>query len=475
LLLSLIAGGVGWALARLVAPAMVAMLSTDAVPVRFALAMDTRMLSFCVAISTMAAVFFGLFPAWQTSGAQPMLALRGLRTQAGKLRMGRFFVGVQVAFAFILIIAGASFLFSLRNLFKVDTGFDAHNVAVFTVVSTLSDVTQTKELNVFLDQFQRRIEALPGVQAAATTQYSLFEGNHLRTQVILPGQPLPETQVVVAISPRYFAALHTPLLAGRDFEPRDREERAPGQPRLNIVNVAFARKYFGSENPIGKTFQAPEDDGKTLANHQIIGVVADSHFGSLRSGPEPIAYSIFRDSNLVALYVRSPLDLGSAARMVDREAQAMGAGTRVRKVTTLETLIGNTLLKEKLLAGIGGVFAFLGLLLAAIGLFGLLNYSVTRRTREIGIRAALGAMAPAVVFLVLKEMLSMVAGGLIAGLAGSFALMTLVRSLLFGIRAADPLVMTTAAAVFIVAALIAGGLPASRAAAIDPMIALRHE
>jgi ABC-type antimicrobial peptide transport system permease subunit len=161
--------------------------------------------------------------------------------------------------------------------------------------------------------------------------------------------------------------------------------------------------------------------------------------------------------------------------MVERETEAIGHGTRVRDVTTLDTLIGNTLLREKLLAGIGGVFAFLGLLLAAIGLFGLLNYSVTRRTKEIGIRAALGARPPSLVFLVLKDMFSMIAGGLIAGLAASLALMTFVRSLLFGIRAVDPLVMTTAAAVFLAAAFIAGGLPASRAAGIDPMIALRHE
>jgi ABC-type antimicrobial peptide transport system permease subunit len=132
-------------------------------------------------------------------------------------------------------------------------------------------------------------------------------------------------------------------------------------------------------------------------------------------------------------------------------------------------------LREKLLAGIGGVFAFLGLLLAAIGLFGLLNYSVTRRTKEIGIRAALGARPPSLVYLVLKDMLSLIAGGLVIGLAASLALMTFVRTLLFGIRPLDPLVMTTAAVTFLIAAIVAGGLPASRAASIDPMVALRHE
>jgi predicted permease len=469
LLLSAFAGALGWGLARVAAPVLVAMLSTDNDPVRFALAMDTRVLLFCTAVSTLAAVFFGLLPAWQASGAQPMRELRGVRAEAGKLRMGRFFVGVQVAFAFCLVIAGASFLFSLRNLFAVDKGFDAHGVDVIYVSN---DLTQKEAQAAFLDQFQRRIAALPGIQNAAITSWAIFEGNKNADQVILPGKPPSgREEIFYEISPGYFAALHTPLLSGRDFEPRDRNNRGlvPA-----IVNRAFAQRYFGDEDPVGKTFQHPA--GKTAwVTHQIIGVAANAYYTSLRQGVEPIVYTLRANGGAFALHVRSALDLGSVVKMVEREGKAMGSGTRPWKITTLETLIGNTLLKEKLLAGIGGVFAFLGLLLAAIGLFGLLNYSVTRRTKEIGIRAALGARPPSLVFLVLKDLFSMIAGGLIAGLAGSLALMSFVRSLLFGIRPLDPLVMMTAAVVFLAAAFIAGGLPASRAASIDPMIALRHE
>jgi predicted permease len=497
LLLSLIAGGVGWILAQVAAPALVAMLSKDTDPVRFALSMDTRVLLFCAAVSTLAAVFFGLLPAWQSSGAQPARGLHGLRVASGKLRLGRFFVGIQVAFAFALIIGGASFLFSLKNLFAVDTGFNPHHVAVIDISTVLSDITQKPELNVFADDLQRRIEALPGIESAGLAQpRSMFEGRDADTQVILPGRPAPSREEhAMSVSPRYFAAMRIPLLAGRDFEQRDRDYKhigppatvvndGPGQkyfgnenpdngPRPTIVNQALARKYFENENPVGKLFQTPSDD--KLMSHEIIGVVGNTAYGSLREGPQPIMYGIQRGESYVTLYIRSPLDLGSIVRMVEREAQAIGHGTSVRDVTTLDTLIGNTLLREKLLAAIGGVFAFLGLLLAAIGLFGLLNYSVTRRTKEIGIRAALGARPPALVFLVLKDMLSMIAGGLIIGLAASLSLMTFVRSMLFGIRPLDPLVMTTAAAVFLAAAFIAGGLPASRAARIDPMIALRHE
>ncbi len=502
LLLSTIAGALGWAVARLAAPILVGALSTETDPVRFALspgffAGDTRVLLFCASVSTAAAVFFGLLPAWQSSGAQPMRELHGIRVASGRLRMGRLFVAIQVAFSFTLIIAGASFLFSLRNLLNVDTGFNPHGVSVIHISTELSDVTQKPELNVFQDELQRRVEALPGVQSAAISSGALFYGNYGESQVILPGKPLPDREEKsMGVSPRYFSMMHIPLLAGREFEQRDRDYHHTGPPptvfdysssrvpyfgnedpdkgsRPTIVNQALARGYFGTDNAVGKIFQTPYD-GKRM-NHEIIGVVGNSSYESLRDGPDPIFYGVVRGSSYLALNVRSPLDLGSVVKMVERETESIGHGTRIREITTMDTLIGNTLLREKLLAGIGGVFAFLGLLLAAIGLFGLLNYSVTRRTREIGIRAALGARPPALVFLVLKDMFSMIAAGLIVGLAGSLAFMTFVRSLLFGIRPLDPLVMTTAAAVFLAAAFIAGGLPASRAASIDPMVALRHE
>jgi predicted permease len=471
LLLSAIAGALGWCLAQVVAPVLVAMLSEPNNPLRFALSMDTRVLLFSTAVATLAAILFGLFPAWQASGAQPMRQLHGLRTQAGKLRLGRVFVGIQVAFAFVLVIGGATFLFSLRNLFNVDTGFNPHNVAVISVSTELSG--KQPELNVFLDELQRRIESQTGVQSTALSPWAIFMRNRSTNQVILPGQPAPDREEYsLLVSPRFFSTMRIPLLAGRDFEPRDRDETGSA-PRPAIVNQALAQRYFGGANPVGKIFQTP-NDGK-LDNHVIVGLVANSSYESLREGFQPIFYFVAGGSNYVSLYIRSTLDLGSVVAVVQRETDAMGHGTRIRNITTLDALIGNTLLREKLLAGLGGTFAFLGLLLAAIGLFGLLNYSVTRRTREIGIRAALGARPPALVFLVMKDMFATIGGGLLAGLLGSFAVMTLVRSLLFGIRPVDPLVIATAAAIFLAAALIAGGLPARRAATIDPMIALRQE
>jgi predicted permease len=322
-----------------------------------------------------------------------------------------------------------------------------------------------------MEQLQSRVAALPGIRNAATASWAIFDHIGWNGQVILPGKrPSERDEIFYAVSPGYFAALRTPLLSGREFGIHDKQS---GELVPAVVNLAFARKYFGNDDPVGKTFQLSMR--KTLVNRQIIGVVANAYYRDLRHGPAPIVYAPIEGTNSFSLYVRSGLGLGSVARMVDREARAVGSGMRVREITTLDTLVGNTLLREKLLGGIGGVFAFLGLLLAAIGLFGLLNYSVARRTKEIGIRAALGARRGEMILLVLKDLGAMVGAGLLAGVAGSLAVMTFLQSLLFGVRAADPLVMVTAMSVFLLAAFAAGALPANRAASIDPMAALRQE
>jgi predicted permease len=474
LLLSVVAGSLGWIVARVAAPVLVSMLSRKDNPVQFALAMDTRVLLFCAAVSTIATIFFGLLPAWQAAGAQPMSALRGASGQAGKLRMGRFFVGVQVAFAFCLVMAGASFLFSLRNLFAVDTGFDARGVAVLNIGTDFGKILtpeDTQRSLVMMEQLHSRVMSLPGIQSAAVAPWAIFDSSYWTEQLLLPGKPPSEREeIFYHISPGYFATLRTPLLSGRDF---DRHDTQAAKVVPTIVNQALARRYFGGDNPLGRTFQHPS--GGTLINHQIIGIAADAHYDDLRHDAAPMVYVPLAGGNQFSLYVRSTIDLGSVVQMVERETKAIGSGMRVGEVTTLDTLVGNTLLREKLLAGIGGVFALLGLLLAAIGLFGLLNYSVARRTKEIGIRAALGARRGELVLLVLKDLAAMVGTGLLAGLAGSLGLMTLLQSLLFGIRTADPLVIATAMSVFLFAAFAAGALPANRAAGVDPMVALRQE
>jgi ABC-type antimicrobial peptide transport system permease subunit len=211
------------------------------------------------------------------------------------------------------------------------------------------------------------------------------------------------------------------------------------------------------------------------ARETIVGIVADTRYYSLRTAAAPIVYLPINGNTAFTLYVRSALLVGQVMRIVEREADRIGSGMQIHEITTLEAIVGNTLLRERLLAGIGGAFAFVGLLLAAIGLFGLLNYSVGRRTKEIGIRVALGARRAQIFALVLKDITALTGAGMVAGLGGTLAILAIVKSLLFGIKTADPFVTVAAIGVLIATGFLAASLPAYRAATVDPTHALREE
>ncbi len=291
-------------------------------------------------------------------------------------------VGVQIAFAFCLVTTGAAFVYSLMNLTSVDVGFDPAGVTVLTVANALGPSQRSLQLQLTHD-LQSRVAALPGIRGAATAWYAMFSGSGRTERVVLPGQPPSErAEVFYRVSPGYLSTLSIRLLGGRDFDVRDNDN----EPVPTIVNRSFAMRYFGTESVLGREFA--RTDG---VRHQIVGVAGDSRYDELRDGPEPIAYMPMKPPNVFTLYVRSTLDPGSVQKMVAREAAALGSGMRVRDVTTLDALVGNALVTQRLLAAVGGACACLGLLLSAIGLFGLLNHSVAARTREIGIRTALGA------------------------------------------------------------------------------------
>jgi putative ABC transport system permease protein len=278
--------------------------------------------------------------------------------------------------------------------------------------------------------------------------------------------PSDQQETFYRVSPGYFATLRTPLLSGRDFTFNDNDN----EPVPTIVNRTFARRYLGGESAVGREFR--RDDGVL---HQVVGVAADSHFADLRNGPEAIVYMPMKPPMAFTLYVRSTLDAGSVAKIVDREAGALGSGVRVRDVTTVEALVEGTIRNERLVAGIGGTFAVLGLVLSAVGVFGILNYSVTLQTKGFGIRIALGAQRSTIYKLVLKELIGTVTGGVALGLTGSLMFIGFARSLMFGISSVDPLVIGTAMSVLVGTAMIAAGLPTHRAASVDPVEALRAE
>jgi predicted permease len=480
LLLSFIAGGAGWLFARALAPLLVHSISRADDPVQLALAIHTRVLFFCIGVSTLSAVLFGLAPAWQASGAKPIGLAKASFGQVSKLRLGQLCVSIQVACAFCLVMTGAAFLFSLDNLLRVNPGFDARNVDVLNITADTGKSDdplawiaahpgEAARLRNLILQLRSRMASQAGIHGAALAAWPIFEGGGWSEQVIIPGKgPSEREEIFYNVSPGYFATLRTPLVAGRDFEPRDSDAHTlmPA-----IVNEAFARRYFDSLDVVGRVFRY----GKSFHRVVIVGTASDARYYDLRTSADPIVYLPIEGLNSFTLYIRSPLQTGQVMRIVEREMQAIDPGMRVHEITTLETIVGNTLTREKLLAGVGAACAFLGLLLAAIGLFGLLSYTVGRRTKEIGIRAALGARRTEIISLILKETSGLMTGGLAIGLAGALGAMAVFRSLLFGIRTADPFVIGTALAIFLTTGLVAAWLPAYRAARLDPMSALREQ
>jgi predicted permease len=385
------------------------------------------------------------------------------------MRFGKAFVVVQITCAFCLVIAGAAFLFSLGRLFRVDPGFNVANVAVLTV--THGPVAQPKNPLQHMFDLKKRLSAAPGIESVAAAPWPNFGGGGWSGQVIIPGRgPSQQEEIFYPVSPNYFTTLHTPLLNGRDFTAQDSEAKMPG---AAIVNRAFAEKYFNTADVVGRDFSFPSEKG--LIRKLIVGVASDVRYSSLRKPVDPIVYLPFDDGETTfSLFVRSRMDIGSIVRLVNREA-AQAASGYVDGVTTLDAILGNSLRTEKLLAGVGGALACFGLLLAAIGLFGMLSYSVGRRTREIGIRGALGADAIEIVTMILKHVVVLISTGVMAGFALAMVLVRMVRPLLFEVRETDPVLLSTALMVFAATGLLAAFIPARSAATIDPAIALRSE
>jgi predicted permease len=464
-LLSGLAGGLGLFGALSAAPWLVTWLSTDSEPIRLVLALDGRMLLVCLGICAATVIVVGLLPAWQGAAVRLAAPTVGHGDPRAAL-FGRVFVVVQVAFVFCLVVAGTGFVISLQKLSSVDLGFDARHV---TVVTMRSDLGPRQDGLKLTQQLQRQVASLPNVEGAAVGWWTIFGDSRRAEQVVRDGRPPSERhETFYRISPGYFDTLRTPLVEGRDFDVHDTDGV---EPVPTIVNRAFARRYFEGEAVLGREFRRRGDN----VRHVIVGVAADAYYSDLRSGLQPVVYFPMKPPRLFTLYVRAPLDAGSVMRQVGEVARQGGPGLRVVSATTLETLVGNTLLQEKLLAAIASVFASLGLLLVAVGLFGLLSCSVVRRTKEIGIRATLGATRHVLVGLVLRESLAMMAGGLAVGVVGALALLRVIHAQFFGIAAADPLVIAAAAGLVVLTTVVAVLLPVYRAATVDPLAALRHD
>jgi len=372
-----------------------------------------------------------------------------------------------MSLSFLLLVAAALFLRSLHNLLAVDPGFGRENILVASVDSAMDGYTQ------FYPRLLEEVRHLPGVVAAGLADsppLGTRTGWNIYIPGYVPGATEPRSSPWVAfVSPGYFETMKIPVLLGRDIDTNDVNSRKG----VVIVNVTFARHYFEGHNPVGRRVGVSAG----VYDLEIIGVVKDSKGTGLREEPIRMIYVPYRpflQSHMV-VHLRttgSPVAFTSALRQKVRE---LDRNAPVFNVHTVQEELDRSLLRERLVGTITGLFGALALLLAAIGLYGVMAYGVSRRTREFGIRMAIGAKAGSIVGLVLREAIRWLVAGIATGLAAAWALGRVVRSMLFGLEPTDPVSTAVAVAVLAGAALFAAWIPARRASRVDPIRALRHQ
>jgi len=485
-LLSLAGGIVGLVLSVWVSEALIGLLPTDTTGTTLSSTPDLRVGLFTLAVSLVTAVIFGLAPALQSS--RPDMN-RTLREEAGSVssgaahaRLRKGLVVAQVALSMLLIAGAGLFARSLYNLKHLSPGFDIEALVSFAISPELNGYDQPR-LKHFYQQLQedlRQVSGVRGVSMAAEPVLSDSESS--RTVQVQGYQTKPDENMnpwTNEIAPDYFRTMGIPLVLGREFTERDGADA----PLVGIVNETFAKYYFGSENPIGRRF------GWRVLNNpgaiEIVGVVKDSLHGTMREGTTKdneirrFVYTPLQQSSELTgmtVYVRG--ERGRESDQIQRLREAVrkrDAGLPIYDVATMDQTIDEAVVTERMLAVLSAAFGLLATLLAAVGLYGLMSYTVARRTREIGIRIALGAERRTVVWLVLREVVVLVAIGLAIGVPAALGLSRLVSSQLFGLSARDPLTLMLAVAVLAIVGAAAGYLPARRAASVEPVRALRYE
>jgi len=476
------AGGVaGVAFAAAGVKLLMRLASSGPVPLTLDVSPDLKVLLFTTAVCLFTGLIFGLAPAWQSSCVNVSRTLkeagRGLTGSSARIGLGKTLVIGQIAVSVVLLIGAGWFVRTLRNLENVDLGYSRDRLLVVGA-DLLSAGYSGDRLPMAYEGVRDSLARIPGVRAVTYSTNGLFSGSESGDLISVEGYTSKNRADLHSrfdqVGPAYFANVGIPMLLGRDIGPQD----TASAESVCVVNETFAKFYFGKANPIGRhvTDEFP-DSRKTFT---IVGVARDARDHSLRR-------EIFRRFYLSA---RQPLGgyspdmnyeirtLGDPAPVIEASRKAILAfnpAIEVNTPKTMEALLDENLRQERIIAQLSATFGALALLLASLGLYGVLSYGVARRTNEIGIRMALGAQGASVVRMILRETLVLIAIGLVIGIPASLACAQLIRSKLFGLKPADPLTLAVALGVLVAVALASGWLPARRAAKVDPLVALRYE
>jgi predicted permease len=480
IMLSMAGAAAGLVIAAWGSRALVAMLSTRTNFTFVDLSMDWRVFAFAASVGVVTGLLFGVLPALRGTSVAPADALRAHGrgvVSGGRLNVGHGLVALQVALSFVLVFGSTLFVRTLVGLTTQGMGFEAERLLIANVDLRRTQATEDTRLPIFL-QARDAMAAVPGVETAAASFVTPVSGSTWGLNVNVPGFTGPErdrNSLFNATMPGYFRALRTPILTGRDFTEADAANRPP----VAIVNEAFARRFYAGQNPIGKTF-VWERFGRERKDRQfeVVGLVADAKYRTLREEPQPTFYAPIAQMDGLASALRFAIKT-STPPWQSREA-LLNAIAGVHKeiaveFKTLDEDLGAAVMQERLVASLSAFFGGLALLLAALGLYGVMSYSVTRRRNEIGIRMALGAEPQRVIGLVLRHVALITAAGLVVGVVAAVSTGRFINTLLFNLAAYDRTMIAVTAVTLAAAAAVAGYLPAQRAARIDPMQALREE
>ena len=436
-------------------------------------AIDGQVLAFVAGISVLTGLVFGLIPAVRATKVDLSSAMKenSRSVAASRTWLSKILLVTQVAVSVVLLIGAGLFVRTLQNLRSVDVGFSSTNLLMFRVNPALNGY-QPEQVTQLYQRMQTAIEALPGVRSMSLTRTALLSGSTSTTGIFRQGAKTEKDAkdfYIMSVSPNFFATMQIPVLRGRDFDERDVAKPTASA----IINETAAKKYFPNEDPIGQRVgQNPEDS----AQSEIIGIIRDTKYDSVRDPVPPTIYTSIRPgTRSITVMVRTAGDPAAMTETVRTTLQQIDPDVPMTGITTQSEQVDNRFAQERLFALAYSLFGALALLLACIGLFGLMSYSVSRRTNEIGIRMALGAQRAGVVGMVLRESMLMVAIGVIVGLAGALAGGRFVESVLFGLSTTDAITISAAIGATILVSLAAGYLPARRASRVDPMVALRYE
>jgi putative ABC transport system permease protein len=490
-LLSLAGAALGLLLASVTLPAVLTYAPAD-LPSSSGIQLDGGVLAFTVCLSLFTGILFGLFPALQSARLGIANPLRDAGTRSTTNAAGNWvrqsLVVAEVALSLVLLIGAGLLLQTFVKLSAVDPGFDPHNVLTMQMSVNDAHLTGTAAVGQLVDRVTTRLESLNGVTSVGATDFlPLHIGSDLPFQIV--GRPVNPDNVpdefIRWISPYYFSAMRIKILAGRDFNRHD----VLSAPRVAIVNEAFVRKYFRKTSALGQKLLIGVGMGPVFAENQpreIVGVVSDTHETGLGSPTDPVIFgslaqvpdkemALFMKMIPLNWVIRTTRDPLALVPQIRRETLVASGGIPLAEPRRLEDYVGNSIAQQRFLMTLISVFAGLAVFLGSIGIYGVMSYGVARRTRELGIRSALGAKRADLLGMVVKQGMIMAAIGLAAGLLASVGLTQFLKSMLYGVTPTDPAVLAGVTAMLAVVALTACLIPARRAASIDPVIALREE